>query len=176
MKTLTLRRIGAYLLDYTIIAVYASLLFGMTILLDLKNSNLTPLSGQLVGLVLMTLPVFLYFFLMEQSKNGATIGKKILNIAVSSEIQNRRKSVLKRNVIKFLPWELAHTGVHWMVFYSASESEPPVWVWITLVIPQIIVIAYLISIILSKGKSSLYDWISKTSVILIDNNNLPNRQ
>lgn len=59
---------------------------------------------------------------------------------------------------------MAHTGVHWMVFYSASGGKTPNLVWIALILPQLIIIAYLISIIISKGKSSLYDHISKTEI------------
>jgi hypothetical protein len=38
-------------------------------------------------------------------------------------------------------------------------------VFLLLIIPQIIVIGYLASIIVSKGESSIYDRIAKTKVV-----------
>ena len=92
------RRILAALVDYLIIVVYALVLFSITITLfpleELSNNN--PISGQLIGLLSLTLPVFLYFILMESSKYKASLGKLALNIKVNS----KTGSVLKRNVFK----------------------------------------------------------------------------
>lgn len=164
MKKLVIRRLVAYMIDYIIIAIYAVILFGIATIFNLKKIPLTPISAQLLGFVSLTLPVFFYFFLSEQSKTRATIGKKILNISVRSGSQNSRVHILIRNILKLLPWEIAHTGVHWIVFYSESDQNPPVWIWVTLIVPQVIIVIYLISIIISGGESSIYDKVSNTKI------------
>lgn len=158
------RRILAALVDYLIIVVYALVLFSITITLfpleELSNNN--PISGQLIGLLSLTLPVFLYFILMESSKYKASLGKLALNIKVNS----KTGSVLKRNVFKLLPWEVAHLGVHWMFYYNSNTIDEPAWLWMALVIPQATALFYFVSIIYTKGKSSIYDKFSCTSVTI----------
>ena len=72
--------------------------------------------------------------------------------------------VFIRTVLKFIPWEIAHTGVHWIVYYSLQDKNPPLWVLIVLIVPQLIVIAYVISIFATKGKRSIYDKAAGTKV------------
>jgi len=71
-----------------------------------------------------------------------------------------------RNILKFLPWEIAHLGVHWMIYYSGIERAAPIWLWIALILPQIIVLGYFLSIVWYKGESSFYDKIANTRVVL----------
>lgn len=159
------KRILAALLDYLVIVVYALVLFCITITLfpleELSNQN-NPISGQLIGFLTLTLPVFLYFVLMESSKHKATLGKLALNIRVNS----KTRSVFKRNLLKFLPWEIAHLGVHWMFYYNSQNINEPSWLWLVLILPQIIALMYFVSIIYTKGKSSVYDNLACTSITI----------
>ena len=164
MKILILRRFTAFCLDYLIIAAYALFLFGVTKVLNSKELDLTPISGQLLGFISLTLPMFFYFYLREKSKSRATIGKKIMNISICSQSEGAKPKILLRNILKFLPWEIAHTGVHWIVFYSKYENDVPIWVWILLIIPQVIMVVYLVSIITSKGESGIYDKIANSKI------------
>ena len=166
MKKLVFRRIAAFSLDYIIIISYALILFGITKILNIKELELTPISGQLLGFLTLILPVFLYFFLTEKSNRRATIGKRTMKICIYTKNQNLDPNILLRNIIKFLPWEIAHTGVHWVVFYSRTQQDVPIWIWFVLIIPQIIIILYLVSIIISNGESALYDRLSNTKVNL----------
>lgn len=154
----------AYSFDYIIIVAYALLLFAITKILNLKELALTPISGQLLGFISLTLPVFLYFFLSEKGKRRATFGKRIMNISICSQSEDIKPRILLRNILKFLPWEIAHTGVHWIVFYSKNENDAPIWVWAILIFPQIIMVIYILSIITSKGESGIYDSISNTKI------------
>ena len=162
-----LKRILAFLIDYLVIALYASMLF--LINFYVRNTGdgpllLSPARGQLFGFLTLTLPVFLYFFLTENSRQHATIGKKILKIKIGNAGDNvlRSKCILIRNVLKFLPWEIAHTGVHWIVYYSAALAPIPIWVWILLCLPQLLLIFYFVSVVISKGYSGFYDRIAGT--------------
>jgi len=87
-----------------------------------------------------------------------------MNIFVGNDKENIEQRILTRNILKFLPWEIAHTGVHWIVYYSKLEMNTPIWIWTTLILPQIIIVGYLISIVIYKGESSFYDKISNTKI------------
>jgi len=160
---LIFKRILAFAIDYLILVMYGSLLFGITLLLSIKP--LDPMTGQLIGFFTMTLPVFLYFYISENSKFRATLGKRLLKIQVVPKSTEIKSSVLKRNILKFLPWEIAHTGVHWAMYYAERTDVFPFWVWMLLIAPQLIVICYGVSIIAYKGRGSLYDHFANTQVI-----------
>ena len=145
MKNLTIKRIMAFGLDYLLGLTYGLLLYVVTIWID--PPVLTVLQGQLVGFLTLTLPVFLYFYGMEKSKYKGTIGKQLMGISVRSD-RAGNKGILTRNILKFLPWEVAHTGVHWIMYFSHKQMDTPVWVWVLLVLPQVVLLLYIVSIFL----------------------------
>lgn len=162
MKLIQKRSLAGFI-DYCIIISYAGILFLLVTTFRpienmLRTSN--PIIAQLIGFFTLTLPVFIYFYLSEKGSHRATIGKRITKIQVSST-----GSILKRNLFKFLPWEIAHLGVHWIFYYSNNNIETPFWVWFCLITPQAAVFLYCISIIWSNGKSSIYDKWSQTDII-----------
>ncbi|GAB3661673.1 hypothetical protein GCM10028791_36350 [Echinicola sediminis] len=159
MKKLLIRRILAGMIDYSFVMIYALLL--LTVFswvyskLQIDISGVHPLRAQILGFLTLTFPVFLYFFLMERDIGNATYGKRFLKIKI------KPGNVFWRNLLKLLPWEMAHAGVHWLMFYEQGGREYPLWVWLLLFVAQMITFLYWASILLSKGKSSLYDrWSS----------------
>jgi uncharacterized RDD family membrane protein YckC len=170
MTQLLQKRLFAFLIDYLVIAGYAVVLFGLAVLgFELFGASpaiSNPIVGQMVGFITLTLPVFLYFFITEKGKRKGTIGKRKLKIQVETEAVNLTRNMLLRNILKLLPWEIAHTGVHWVVYYSNNNPEVPYWIWAFLIIPQIAVVLYFFSIIFYKGESSFYDKIAKTKIVL----------
>lgn len=163
------KRLMAFGIDYLIILAYISGLAGLTLALFAISGDdptaVHPLRGQLVGMVTLTLPVFLYFFLMERGGRKATLGKRAMGIRVESTSGSR--GVFLRNFFKLLPWEIAHTGVHWMFFYAAETGESPAWVYMVLSVPQFIMLVYFLSLIFSRGKAALYDRWAGTCVALV---------
>ncbi len=102
----------AALIDYAVIAVYATLLFGVASLLFAVfhwERNGSPFTGQLIGFLTLTLPVITYSCLSEQSRWAGTIGKKLAGIAVRADAQSSGMRILLRNLLKYLPWEMAHS-------------------------------------------------------------------
>ncbi|XOV68086.1 MAG: RDD family protein [Fluviicola sp.] len=164
MNNLLFRRLLAYAIDYAIIALYALILFGMAKMIGLGKEPLSPVYAQLLGFATLTLPVFLYFYLSEKSKSRGTLGKRVVKIAVVCNETNNGRHILLRNVLKFLPWEIAHTGVHWVMYYSKYDIQPPIWVWTLLLFPQFIVLGYLISMAIARGKRSIYDKVARTEI------------
>lgn len=165
--TLFLRRIVAYSIDVACIMAYAAMLFAVTILffplasaveLDVADA----LQMQLVGIVTLTGPVVLVFAWLESRRSGATLGKWLLGLAVR-RINGDRASFprsLARNVLKFLPWEIAHMGVH----QAYVASHPQSWLGIALSLAgMLLAAAYLVSCIILHGRT-IYDPITGTCV------------
>jgi len=172
MNRLLTRRLIAFSIDCLLILFYAGLLFLSSLLIQyLSTKQLaepSPLYGQLIGFFSLTLPVFLYFLISEKSRQKGTIGKRISNIQVEM-VGNRpatTQQLFIRNFLKFLPWEIAHTGVHWVLFYSRNNEQTPFWVYALLIVPQLAAIFYFITIILTKGNGSFYDKIAGTKISL----------
>jgi uncharacterized RDD family membrane protein YckC len=170
MTKILQKRFLAFFVDYLVITLYAATLLTITLLMY-KFFN-TPLSfpspyvGQIIGFATLTLPVFAYFCIFENSKWKGTIGKKKLGIHVETGNTNSLRKILVRNIVKFLPWEIAHTGVHWLAYFLRTTNEVPYWNWILLIAPQLIVVVYLFSLFYYNGKSSFYDEIAKTKILI----------
>ena len=164
MPNLFFKRVLAFIIDYAVIIMYAGCLFLASTFLssqfDLQLSFNSPFKNQVVSFTSLTLPVFLYFFLCEKSKLKGTVGKRILKLRVANVTEDKKGNLFLRNFLKLLPWEIAHVGVYQIAFYN-NESA---WVWMLLTLPQVVVIVYIISAFLSKGKQSIYDKISSTKI------------
>ena len=91
-----------------------------------------------------------------------------MNIRVVTPNPMGNKKIVLRNILKYFPWELAHAGVYWIIYFESLHLETPLWIWILLIAPQIVVGIYFVSIILSGGRASLYDTISGTSIQVKD--------
>ena len=170
-SALILSRIASALLDYCFVIGYAILLFGLVGLLfgfeQLGTMEFSPAAGQLIAFSTLTLPVFLYFFLQEKSAQKATIGKRALRLQVEmiQDTSNHTQGILIRTVLKLLPWEIAHWGIQWMAFYIKKEMGLPIWVWVVLIVPQVVAFFYFVSMLFTRGALSLYDAIAGTKVV-----------
>lgn len=167
--TLLLKRLLAFAVDYVIILLYAGILFAISSLFvdaqGLNSSNsYDPLTGQILGFLTLALPVILYGFFFECSQFKATPGKKIFNLRVEITSANLKRSIFIRNILKYLPWEIAHIGVHMMFYFRSIQEDLPIWVWLLVIIPQIIVLVYLISLFFTSGAQSIYDKIAMTQI------------
>ncbi len=156
------KRVIAGIIDYLVILVYAFLLLLATIsLFSVSDFSLSPIEGQLIGFLSLTLPVYLFHCLMEKSVRKATLGKRFMKLRVEGE------HIWLRNALKFLPWELAHTGVHWLIYFENQEIEPTLWAWLFPIGAQLLALIFYVSILLTKGSSSVYDKWAKTKVVLV---------
>lgn len=159
-------RVIAWIIDFGIIIAYAGLLFlvanSFFSSIKFEAVDFNPYLGQLIGFLTLTLPVVTYSYMAEKSRWNGTIGKRLLKIRVLTAENKSSRKILLRNVLKFLPWELAHTGVHWLGYFETNAMETPLWIWNILIIPQVIMVIYFISIVISKGERSIYDKISAT--------------
>ena len=162
---LILKRFLAWMVDWSIVAVYGCAVFGIvTALSSMEIITLRavhPVKGQAIGFFTLTLPVILYCIFTEAGMKHATVGKRIMKIEIMGNPLTTGEIVL-RNVIKFLPWEVAHAGVLWINYIKTAET--PIWIWLLLIGPQVLVVIYAMSIVATKGSRSVYDMIAGTRV------------
>lgn len=163
-------RVKAFSADYLFISFYIVLVTIISFFIQLFSPNIiqvlfgNPLSGQLSGFILITLPVTLYFTLLESSSHQATWGKRWQGIKVMYNDGKRlsRTRALSRTALKFIPWELAHTCI-WQMSGNNQEPEPIILVGFISV--WIIVGIYLLTLLNSSKKQTLYDQVTNTFVV-----------
>jgi len=170
-SSIVIARFKAFAIDYLIIIGYIVLLFAATLaisrLLDADLDNIDTLTAELIGFITLTLPVILYFSFTEAGKFAGSIGKIRFHLKVIPVSKHKASffQALLRNVIKFLPWEIAHFFVYQLFYFSRTNMEPPVWVLYGLVASQAIAFVYLLFILFRKDNRSVYELISSTKVV-----------
>jgi uncharacterized RDD family membrane protein YckC len=145
-----LRRLVAFCVDWLLIALWGSVLFGAVMALTGGRGTSVgdPWTSQAIGLVTMTIPVTLYFALTESSGWQASVGKRILRLRVTSASGERLSPgrSLLRNAVKFIPWELGHTVAQQAAF--AGDARVPLWVWLISAVSFGIPLIWVITVLL----------------------------
>ncbi|HEX6415938.1 MAG TPA: RDD family protein [Candidatus Saccharimonadales bacterium] len=162
--SIVLRRLIAFLLDTLILAVYAGALFFFVSPVVRPLFAASALQAELTGFVLLTLPFVLYFILSESSARSGSIGKRIMGLSVLNSKTKKRIGLVqsvKRSVIKFLPWELAHFAI-WNAFIFESDLSSVAMV--ALVFCYILAGGYIAGLVM-KSHRPLYDRLAGTIVI-----------
>ncbi len=159
-------RVTAFAFDYLIIAGYLILVVvvGGVVNRLIPQAFANPISGQISGFLLVTLPVSLYFIFFESSAWQGTWGKRRKGLQVT-RADGARLSILRsgsRTFLKFIPWELSHFCI-WQVTFAGQEPSPLITAGFALV--WILVGANLVSLWISPTHQTLYDWLVGTVVI-----------
>ena len=111
------QRILSSLVDYLVIAAWLLVLTGFSFVIA---PFLPPLTGRqdllatdVIVLGATVFPVWLYLSLTEASEAAGTLGKRVQHLAVQAADGGRApwRRIALRNVVKLLPWQLAHLGV-----------------------------------------------------------------
>lgn len=165
-------RILAFGFDYLPIAIYLVVMVMLGLVLGAAFPELqqvvfgNPVFGQIAGFFIVTVPISLYFVLFESSAWQATWGKRKRHLQVISADGARlsKKRSISRTVLKFIPWELAHTCI-WQISFADQTTSPIITFGFILV--WILVGANAISLLVSPGHQTLYDRLANTYVIKI---------
>jgi uncharacterized RDD family membrane protein YckC len=159
------RRVGAFALDFLIIAGYILLVlaigFGFRALMGEIPLLASPLAMDVLAFTALVLPVILYFTLQEGSSRQATWGKRRIKMKVV-DAQGAGLNfwqALVRSVVKFLPWQIAHTSIIHIWFGDQS----PVFL-AGAVLSEALVVVYLLCLWLDKKHRAPYDWIAGSFV------------
>lgn len=167
------RRLIAGVIDVGVVVAYIVVLAGVSFLvrsaLGLGFSPPTAvgakLAGQAVAFGVLTLPVVLYFALSEFSRWQGTIGKRLMDLRVTT-MSGEPVSVgwsLVRSGVKFAPWELAHTAV-WQIPGQPFVSEPAMLNMVGFLAASGFVAWYVVSLFVGSRRT-LYDRVAGTQVV-----------
>ncbi len=168
---LAVRRLLAFLVDYGVMVLFVAVLSvaGFAIRSQLGVTSSVPtfqqkLLAQALVYATIMLPILLYFAVSESSRWQATIGKRVLRLQVTDDHGGRPPlpRTLLRAVVKFAPWELAHTGV-WHVPGTPFVSEPAAFSYGIWIAAMLLALWWFASIWLGDGRTP-YDRIAGTVV------------
>jgi len=166
------KRALAYVIDCTIAYAAVMLLIQWAILSQFRDQ--LGITGewfrvsthmQLYVFLTISIPVWTYFALMDSNASRGTWGKRIFRIRVIRETGNESPGIGRsylRTFLKLLPWEIAHVGVIFPTpLYFENEAELRAWTYAGIAL----LIGYMLSMIFSKKRHTLYDYIIGTQVI-----------
>lgn len=162
MRSILLRRAGAYVIDIVILFV---VLAPLGYLLQ-RALGVSPATAQGVYATLVlnfSLPTWAYFALGDHSRSGATFGKRMLSLRTEADVGGRVgvSQALGRTVVKMLPWEVAHASVF---LFAPALGEYAIENWIGLAASYVLSFAYLIVAWRTQGHRSVHDFVASTSV------------
>lgn len=170
------KRVLAFALDYLLIAGYLIVLAGVGAGLTLalgppeRTSPLfaSPVVMDLIVFLIAVLPVILYFTFRESAPAQATWGKRRVGLKVVDGQGNRlsRPRAFVRSLLKFLPWQVAHTSLFHIEGWPFAPTTPTPVVTAGLILAQILVVVYLLSLAVGRKHRTPYDWAAGSFVIV----------
>ena len=158
-------RFLAFLWDYVPILVYIGLLVLLALAIPVLQSLFRhPVQADVVAFLILIVPVMLYFALQEGGPQQATWGKRKMGLKVV-RMGNARLATpraMLRSVIKFLPWQLAHTAI-----YQSQPMGvlPQFAIWVLFLLAYGLVIIYIVLIWWNPTHRTLYDWVAGSAVV-----------
>jgi uncharacterized RDD family membrane protein YckC len=162
------QRVKAFSLDYAILLIYLVVILGIGLLGRTHSPWFRSLFSnrvlaQLIAFLLVTLPITIYFAVSESSPRQATWGKQKLGIQLmdSDGMRISFGKAFLRTLLKFVPWEIAHTLVWQIRFFQ--QITPAINGGLILV--YTLVGLNILSLVLTKTHQTLYDLATKTYVI-----------
>lgn len=171
-----LRRIAALLIDYLLILVWMGVVAVVSALVALASGGYAnwlaygTTVAQLLGFVVLVLPVGVYLFVAEASRRQATLGKRAMRLEVVDLEGGRPRAwrILVRTIVKLLPWEIAHFFVWHTVAYATSGVVVfPVWLYVGLVVADLLPVAYVLVVALQRDRRGPHDLVAGTRVVRV---------
>lgn len=163
------RRIVAYFVDYF---VFILPLLGVLSLAGwaLRSFDISPSSDNAwlnhgIVILVLTVPIILYFALSEASQFQATLGKRLMKLSVVDTSGERPplKQTAIRAVVKFLPWEFFHTIIwHWDGW--PSNPAPPTSIQYVAMTAGWLVMGWFVVSLFVGSRRTPYDWAAGTVV------------
>jgi uncharacterized RDD family membrane protein YckC len=163
------QRVKAFALDYLIILGYLIAITVLGLLLRQFTGGFEWLFAERVraqgaGILILTLPVSLYFALGDASSKQGTWGKQRTGLKVTDKNGDRigvGRSLL-RTLLKFIPWELSHTLL-WEITFASGTS--PALINYGYAFVYLLIGLNIASVFMTRTKQSLYDLLTATFVV-----------
>jgi len=169
------KRLVAFGFDFLLILTYLLILLGIGIGItatlgppdQIHPVFASPVFRDVAAFLILILPVILYFTLQESSSRQATWGKRKAGIRVvdAQGTSLSRKQAFVRSVLKFLPWQIAHTSIFHIEGFPFEPAEPTPLVIGGLVLVWVLLGIYAISMLVSKKHRTPYDWAAGAYVV-----------
>jgi uncharacterized RDD family membrane protein YckC len=158
-------RFAAALLDYLLIVGWLGVLAAIFVPLHLAGHNpwgSGVLTANLVAFALSVFPVWLYLSVSESMACHATWGKRRMRVRVARRDgwPPDRRRIVVRNVVKLLPWQLAHIGVIPLLIGGAASLT-----WVPIVGAYALVGVSIALVLLRRDRAALHDLLAGTRVV-----------
>lgn len=159
------RRLAAYAIDYVLIAGYIGALYGVVTLIRDAPMALDPMLGHAVGMATLSLPIALYFAVMEASSRAGTIGKRVMKLRVVTVDGHRARfsRTFVRAVVKLIPWEIAHAALWRIPGWPSEPADPLVWQWVAFA-TSLGACAWFVASLFTRAGHTPYDIASRTRI------------
>lgn len=163
------QRVKAFVFDYFVILGYLVVITAAGLLFRQFTQGFEWLFADRVRaqgtvILILTLPVSLFFALGDASLKQGTWGKRRVGLKVEGKNGDRiglGRSLL-RTGLKFIPWELSHTLL-WEIAFSNGASSVLIDYGYAFV--YLLIGLNIASILLTKTRQSLYDLLAGTYVV-----------
>lgn len=166
-----IKRIVAYLLDCILCYLSVMVIIQWGILSNLREQlGITDkwfessINLEIYVLLTISLPVWIYFLLMDSKIAKGSFGKRLMKLAVQEKTRDERVGIpksLARTTLKLLPWEISHLG---LIFPTPIYFDEDPEIRVLTIIGILLTMVYVISL-LTKDKQTIYDSITGTKVI-----------
>jgi hypothetical protein len=162
------RRIVAWLIDWACILGWVALtaaigvplfLAGVTPTMDVATMNL-------VGALVVVVPVVIGAAWFESRSRPATPGKRVLALEVLTDGRRPRfGAALVRNALKIgVPWLIGHAAVFAITTGSADGGDVPAGAWVLTAAAYVVPLVWIVSLFIAGGRTP-YDRLSGTTVV-----------
>lgn len=171
MNATFFQRLKAFMLDYLLIFAYLIALFILNVFLIPSLQQFfqgSLVTAQIMGFLMVTLPVSIYFIISDSILGGQSFGKKKMGIKVINA-KGQTLSVphaIYRIILKFMPWELSHFLVYRLV--KIGDGEVPIYYYFIGGLIYALMFAYILTPFFTKKKQALYDMAAKTQVVKVN--------
>lgn len=156
-------RIKALFIDYLSIILYLGILFAVTMgiyhLFFQGIPEFTEQKSQWISLLTTVLPVTVYFTIKECGKSFASFGKKKVGLKVIY-LKNPIIGSTIRNIMKFLPWQLAHMAVIRGIYNGFESHYVTIFYTLSILLP----IIYIMMVMVRKDHRHIPDLLAKSYV------------
>jgi uncharacterized RDD family membrane protein YckC len=164
----------AFLLDYLVIAGYIVVLTLVSMLVLRSGAGpafstlfANPIRADMAAFLLLVLPVILYFALTESGPRQATWGKQRMRLCVTDQHGGRlsRPRALLRSVVKFLPWQIAHTSLFHIPGWPMEATTVPTGPIIGFGLVWLLIFVWLGFLIFHPARRAPYDLAAGSWVV-----------
>ena len=126
------RRLLAWLIDWTCVLVWAAVIaaIGVPLYLSGATHGIGPVELNVIGGLLLIVPVTVTLAALEASSANATLGKRMLGLRVRDGSGGSMSfgRALARNSLKIaLPWTLGHLAAIAIFFSSGADGDVPAY-------------------------------------------------